>query len=126
MAKKIKQALKQLRKALHEQREYEMFLRAEASQRFSVLTEKLLPLMPLLMSKLASSSNEELPTQASQLLLLTKLVRSLTDEQVAAIQKQLSLEQKKCLLELLRSITREAPSSTSKRQEPPVAPQPEV
>ncbi len=55
MSSKIKQALKQLRKALNEQREYEMFLRTESARRFGTFMEKLLPLMPLFMSKFGLS-----------------------------------------------------------------------
>ena len=80
--------------------------------------EKLLPLMPFLMSKFGSSANGATSAQASQILLLTKLVRSLTDEQVAAIYEHLSIGQKMYLLELLR-LTREAPSTAHKTQEPP-------
>lgn len=125
MSSEIKKALKQLRKALNEQREYEMFLRTESAHRFGTLMEKLLPLMPFLMSKFGSSANDATSTQASQLLLLTKLARSLTDDQVAAIQEHLSVEQKKHLLELLHSITRapHAASSSTARDTSPSAAQ---
>lgn len=107
MGKKIKHALKQLRKALHEQREYELLLRAESTHRYDTFVEKLIPLIPFLVSKFGSSANgaTSASAQASQILLLAKLVRSLTDDQVAAIQKHLSIEQKKHLLELLHSLT---------------------
>jgi hypothetical protein len=114
MSMKIKQSLKQLRKALHEQREYEMFLRTESTQRYDTFVGKLIPLIPVLMSTFASSSNAAPSAQAGQLLLLTKLVRSLTDDQVAVIQEHLSIEQKKHLLELLRSITQESPPSAAR------------
>lgn len=125
MSSEIKQALKQLRKAWKEQRAYEMFLRSESAQRLDILMEKLLPLVPLLMSKFSSSTNGPPSEQASQILLLTQLVCSLTDAQITAIQEHLSVEQKKHLLDLLRSITRgphTASSSPSQKEEPAADP----
>lgn len=115
MAKKIKQALKQLRKALHEQREYELLLRAESTHRYDTLVEKLMPLIPFLVSKFGSSTNDatSASAQARQILLLTKLVRSLTDDQTAAIYGHLSIEQKMYFLELRHSMSRAASSNTS-------------
>lgn len=127
MPSEIKQALKQLRKALNEQREYEMFLRTASARFTASAMEKLLPLMPLFMSKFGLSANDATSAQVSQILLLTKLVRSLTDDQVAAIQEHLSIEQKKQLLELLRSITsasHAASSNTSQETPPSTAPAP--
>jgi len=124
MSSEIKQALKQLRKTLNEQREYEMFLRTESAHRVGALMEKLLPLMPLFMSKFGLSANAATSAQASQILLLTKLILSLTDDQVAAIQEHLSVEQKKHLLELLHSIpgaSHTASSSTSRETSPSAA-----
>ena len=115
MPSKIKQALKQLRKALNEQREYEMFLTAASADRLSALMEKLLPLVPFLMSKFGLSANDVTSTQAGQILLLTELVRSLTDDQVAAIQEHLSFEQKIYLIELLRSIKRASPRADQEK-----------
>ena len=66
MPSEIKQALKQLRKALNEQREYEMFLRTESAHRFGTLVEKILPLMPLFMSKFGLSANDAGSSNTSQ------------------------------------------------------------
>jgi hypothetical protein len=66
MASKIKQALKQLRKALHEQREYELLLRAESTHRYDTLVGKLIPLIPFFVSKFDSSANEETSPRAAQ------------------------------------------------------------
>jgi len=124
MSSEIKQALKQLRKALHEQREYEMSLRIESAQRIDTVIEKFLPLLPFLMSKLGSSANDQGDIYTGQLLLLTKLVLSLTDDQVAAIQEHLSVEQKNIFLGLWSSITRAshtASANTSRDTSPSAA-----
>jgi hypothetical protein len=124
MPSKIKQALKQLRKALNEQREYELLLRAESTHRYDTFAGKLIPLIPSLISKFASS-NDVPSAPSGQLLLLTRLVRSLTDDQVAAIQEHLSIEQQEHLIELLRSSAAQAASHTTETEPaacPPNAP----
>lgn len=65
MSSEVKQALKQLRKILREQREYEMFLRAESAHRLDTLVEKLLPFLPYLVSKFTEPSNTRQETSSS-------------------------------------------------------------
>jgi hypothetical protein len=118
MSSETKQVLKQLRKALNEQREHEMFLRAEAAHHFDARVEKLVFLMPFLLSKFTPSTTTP-SAQAPQILLLTKLVQSLTDGQVAAIQEHLSVEQKQQFLEIWSAITRAAHTTSSDTSQDP-------
>jgi len=121
---KSKQVLKQLRKALQEQREYESSLKIASDERLGWLLEKLLPFVPPLMDRLAELLNSKAPSGASPeisssaahadqvIQIANKLVDSLTKEQALDIHGLLSIEQKICLMELLRILRSKASSSS--------------
>lgn len=108
MSKKIERSLKQLRRALQEQRDYEIFLKEGSDHRFESLIAALLPHLPLLINKFTPSRVSE-PVSTSPLGELWKEFnnslrpdqKSTLMEQVGILMQGLDLPQRMLLTEII-------------------------